>query len=120
MITPTNYGGDLSGTFRTDPIEHSLVVGVAYQTRGGNVATAKRTSFAQTSTIPSSPSIRRSRRESFPIRRGPRILASTPKKAIVRAYGDDITGKRYWASTGSSLLAQRLPTIVRLAFSIEL
>lgn len=42
------------------------------------------------------------------------------KKAIVRAYGDNITGKRYWASTGSSLLAQGLPTTVRLAFSIEL
>jgi iron complex outermembrane recepter protein len=42
------------------------------------------------------------------------------KKATVRAYGDNVTGKRYWASTGSSLLAQGLPRTVRLAFSIDL
>lgn len=42
------------------------------------------------------------------------------KKATVRAYGDNITGKRYWASTGSSLLAQGLPPSVKLSFSIEL
>lgn len=41
------YRGDLSGTFRTGPIEHNLLVGVAYQTRDGNVPTAVRRSFAQ-------------------------------------------------------------------------
>lgn len=41
------YRGDLSGTFMTGPIEHNVLVGVAYQTRDGNVPTAVRTSFAQ-------------------------------------------------------------------------
>jgi iron complex outermembrane receptor protein len=41
------YRSDLSGTFRTGPIEHSLLVGVAFQTRDGNVPTAVRRNFAQ-------------------------------------------------------------------------
>lgn len=41
------YRGDISGTFRTGPIEHNLLVGVAYQTRDGNVPIAVRTAFAQ-------------------------------------------------------------------------
>jgi len=32
---------------RTGPIEHSLLIGVAFQTRDGNVPTAVRRSFAQ-------------------------------------------------------------------------
>lgn len=42
------------------------------------------------------------------------------KQATLRAYGENITGKRYWASTGSSLLAQGLPMAVKLAFSVKL
>ncbi|WP_268746372.1 TonB-dependent siderophore receptor [Sphingopyxis sp. LC81] len=42
------------------------------------------------------------------------------KPATLRAYGENITGKRYWASTGSSLLQQGLPESVKLAFSIQL
>lgn len=41
------YRGDLSGTIRTGPIEHSLLAGVAFQTRDGNVPTAVRRTFAQ-------------------------------------------------------------------------
>lgn len=41
------YRGDLSGTIRTGPIEHSLLVGVAFQTRDGHVPTAVRRNFAQ-------------------------------------------------------------------------
>ncbi|MFE8584868.1 TonB-dependent siderophore receptor [Sphingomonas sp. NCPPB 2930] len=41
------YRGDVSGTIRTGPIEHSLLIGVAFQTRDGNVPTAVRSSFAQ-------------------------------------------------------------------------
>jgi iron complex outermembrane receptor protein len=41
------YRGDLSGTIRTGPIEHNLLVGLAYQTRDSNVPTAVRTAFAQ-------------------------------------------------------------------------
>lgn len=41
------YRGDLSGTIRTGPIEHSLLIGVAFQTRDGNVPTAVRRNFAQ-------------------------------------------------------------------------
>ncbi|WP_298671412.1 TonB-dependent receptor [uncultured Sphingomonas sp.] len=42
------------------------------------------------------------------------------KQAMLRVYGENITGKRYWASTGSSLLAQGLPMSVKFAFSIKL
>lgn len=42
------------------------------------------------------------------------------KQATLRAYGENITGERYWASTGSSLLAQGLPMRVKLAFSVKL
>ncbi|MFW2853378.1 TonB-dependent siderophore receptor [Sphingomonas sp. TX0543] len=42
------------------------------------------------------------------------------KQAMVRVYGQNIAGKRYWASTGSSLLAQGLPMSVKFAFSIQL
>lgn len=41
------YRGDLSGTFRTGPIEHNVLIGVAYNTRDGNVPTAVRYAFAQ-------------------------------------------------------------------------
>lgn len=41
------YRGDLSGTFRTGPIEHNVLIGVAYNTRDGNVPTAVRYMFAQ-------------------------------------------------------------------------
>ena len=41
------YRGDLSGTFRTGPIEHNVLIGVAYNTRDGNVPTAVRYTFAQ-------------------------------------------------------------------------
>lgn len=41
------YRGDVSGTFRTGPIEHNVLIGVAYNTRDGNVPTAVRYSFAQ-------------------------------------------------------------------------
>ncbi len=41
------YRGDLSGTIRTGPIEHSLLAGVAFQTRDGDVPTAVRRNFAQ-------------------------------------------------------------------------
>nr|WP_278254370.1 TonB-dependent receptor [Sphingobium sp. BYY-5] len=41
------YRGDISGTFRTGPIEHNLLVGVSYITRDSNVPTAVRYSFAQ-------------------------------------------------------------------------
>lgn len=41
------YRGDLSGTFRTGPLEHNVLVGVAYQTRDGNVPPAVRRNFAQ-------------------------------------------------------------------------
>ncbi|WP_429614810.1 TonB-dependent siderophore receptor [Sphingobium olei] len=41
------YRGDLSGTFHTGPIEHNVLIGVAYNTRDGNVPTAVRYSFAQ-------------------------------------------------------------------------
>ncbi len=42
------------------------------------------------------------------------------KTATIRAYGDNITDRRYWASTGSSLLAQGLPRTVRLSLSLDL
>lgn len=42
------------------------------------------------------------------------------KAATIRAYGDNITDRRYWASTGSSLLAQGLPRTVRLSLSLDL
>lgn len=42
------------------------------------------------------------------------------KNATVRAYGDNITDRRYWASTGSSLLAQGLPRTVRMSLSLDL
>lgn len=38
-------------------------------------------------------------------------------KTTVRVYGENVTGKRYWASTGSSLLAQGLPATVKLSLS---
>lgn len=41
------YRGDLSGTFRTGPIEHNLLIGVAYNVRDSHVPTAVRRSFAQ-------------------------------------------------------------------------
>lgn len=34
-----------------------------------------------------------------------------------RIYGENITGKRYWAATGSSLLQQGLPSAVRFSLS---
>ncbi|TDW67546.1 iron complex outermembrane receptor protein [Novosphingobium sp. PhB55] len=37
--------------------------------------------------------------------------------ATVRLYGENVTGKRYWASTGSSLLAQGLPASVKMSIS---
>jgi iron complex outermembrane receptor protein len=42
------------------------------------------------------------------------------KSATVRAYGDNITDGRYWASTGSSLLAQGLPRTVKASLTIDL
>lgn len=42
------------------------------------------------------------------------------KRATLRAYGDNITDRRYWASTGSSLLAQGLPRTVRVSLSLDL
>jgi iron complex outermembrane receptor protein len=42
------------------------------------------------------------------------------QQATLRVYAENVTGKRYWASTGSSLLAQNLPASVRFALSIEL
>jgi iron complex outermembrane recepter protein len=35
----------------------------------------------------------------------------------VRVYGENVTGKRYWAATGSSLLQQGLPASVRFSVS---
>ncbi len=37
--------------------------------------------------------------------------------ATLRLYGENVTGKRYWASTGSSLLAQGLPASVKMSIS---
>ncbi|WP_322965174.1 TonB-dependent siderophore receptor [Sphingomonas fuzhouensis] len=42
------------------------------------------------------------------------------KRATIRAYGDNITDRRYWASTGSSLLAQGLPRTIKTSFAIDL
>ena len=42
------------------------------------------------------------------------------KDAMLRAYGDNITDRRHWASTGSSLLAQGLPRTVKLSLSLNL
>jgi iron complex outermembrane receptor protein len=42
-------------------------------------------------------------------------LAGSP--TTLRLYGENVTGKRYWASTGSSLLAQGLPASVKFAIS---
>lgn len=42
------------------------------------------------------------------------------RSAAVRAYADNVTGRRYWASTGSSLLAQGLPRTIRLSLSLDL
>ncbi|WP_443477897.1 TonB-dependent siderophore receptor [Novosphingobium aerophilum] len=42
-------------------------------------------------------------------------LAGSP--TTIRVYADNVTGKRYWASTGSSLLAQGLPPSVKLSLS---
>lgn len=41
------YRGDISGSFRTGPVDHNLLVGVSYYTRDSNVPTAVRYSFAQ-------------------------------------------------------------------------
>jgi iron complex outermembrane recepter protein len=38
-------------------------------------------------------------------------------RTIARVYGENVTGKRYWAATGSSLLAQGLPTTVKFSLS---
>lgn len=38
-------------------------------------------------------------------------------RTTVRLYGENITGKRYWAATGSSLLQQGLPSVVRFSLS---
>ncbi|EZP79265.1 TonB-dependent siderophore receptor [Novosphingobium resinovorum] len=40
-------------------------------------------------------------------------------RTTARIYGENITGKRYWASTGSSLLAQGLPATVKLSISTQ-
>jgi len=34
-----------------------------------------------------------------------------------RAYGENVTGKKYWAATGSSLAAQGLPRAVKFSIS---
>lgn len=39
------------------------------------------------------------------------------RRTTLRAYAENVTGKRYWASTGSSLLAQGLPGSVRMSLS---
>lgn len=39
------------------------------------------------------------------------------RPSTLRVYGENITGKRYWAATGSNLAAQGAPRTVRLAFS---
>lgn len=41
-------------------------------------------------------------------------------KTTLRVYGENVTGKRYWASTGSSLLAQGLPRSIKIALSTRL
>ncbi|QCB36698.1 TonB-dependent receptor [Sphingobium sp. PAMC28499] len=41
------YRGDVSGSFQTGPIEHSILVGISYYTRDSNVPTAVRYSYAQ-------------------------------------------------------------------------
>lgn len=38
-------------------------------------------------------------------------------RTIARIYGENITGKRYWAATGSSLLQQGLPASVKFSLS---
>lgn len=38
-------------------------------------------------------------------------------RAIARVYGENVTGRRYWAATGSSLLAQGLPATVKFSLS---
>lgn len=38
-------------------------------------------------------------------------------QTTLRIYGENVTGKRYWASTGSSLLAQGLPATVKMSVS---
>lgn len=38
-------------------------------------------------------------------------------RTIVRVYGENISGKRYWAATGSSLIQQGLPASVRFSVS---
>jgi len=40
-------------------------------------------------------------------------------RTTARIYGENVTGKRYWASTGSSLLAQGLPATVKLSLSTQ-
>jgi iron complex outermembrane receptor protein len=42
------------------------------------------------------------------------------RRTTFRVYGSNVTGKRYWAATGSSLLAPGLPATVRLSFSTAL
>jgi iron complex outermembrane receptor protein len=37
-----------------------------------------------------------------------------------RIYGSNITGKRYWAATGSSLVAQGMPATVNISLSTKL
>lgn len=61
------YRGDLSGTLRTGPIEHNLLIGVAYSTRDSHVPTAVRRSFAQNIYNPV---------EIAPQPRAPRIIAN--------------------------------------------
>lgn len=46
-----------------------------------------------------------------------RLLGS---RTIVRVYGENISGERYWAATGSSLLQQGLPATVRFSISTAL
>jgi iron complex outermembrane receptor protein len=41
------YRGDLSGTFRTGPLEHNVLIGVAYTTRDSQIPAAVRRSFRQ-------------------------------------------------------------------------
>ncbi|VXD01673.1 TonB-dependent siderophore receptor [Sphingomonas sp. 8AM] len=81
------YRGDLSGTVRTGPVEHNLLIGIAFQTRDGNVPTAVRRTFAQNLydpvAIPYQPS-------------PPRIIPSPTRTEDLGIYGFDRASVGDW------------------------
>ncbi len=106
-FTNVVYRGDLSGLIRTGPIEHSLLFGLAFQTRDGNVPTAVRRNFAQNlhdpAFIPRPPS-------------PPRIIANPTRTEDLAVYVLDRAAMGDWLQVTVGWRKTRYTDISRTSF----